>query len=549
MIRKAIIIISSITLGISCLFALEFHLKILQDETNKLNIFKKFFARFDSTIHDQKAQPPVDTARISIPVYEQIPETETTADYQHRIGAYQAWLDFNYKGIIDSLKLVVNPNDVDWRLLANSYYRLNKIDSALIAGEKIQEPDSATFYALGLLAMTLKYYNRAAGHFMAAVKNNLGTSTIYARLGDVYYLTNDHTKAQDNWLEAKRRGYNEPYMNYFIGFIYFEKRDLDKASGYFANLDNFKSDESWLIRAKYFQALIQEMRGSREAALEILSEIKTFTFGISDIEYDILKKKIYSHFWLGLKNYSINRNIASEHFINASTLIEMNKEKFRNSDKIVVELLNGVLQRLFEDSKGIAKHTLSSQLFHSYTETWLNSEKKRDINEDLMRISAEILYHCQEPILAARFFNNLKEKDYIAEMNYYILQPKMMSQLPEYINHVKQDTLAPYIMFNYMGAAFQKGDYLLAESLFSKTIDYINKFPKIRNRDGLLYATYFYRSRWLEKQISDKPEQHLLEMEKINKILNNLLRRNPGLSLMSYFHLVDGRIFILAVNR
>jgi len=296
--------------------------------------------------------------------------------------------------------------------------------------------------------MSLKQYKEAVKHFQASVQLKPDLITAHARLGDIYYLIGDHDRALNSWLQAKKRGLDEAYINYFIGFIYFEKKELDKASEYFAYLDDFRSEKDWQIRAKYFQALIQEKKGSREAALEILSEIKISTIGMSQIEYDILKKKIYSHFWLGLKNFYENPQRASEHFKNAKFLISVNTGRFIGNDRIVIDLLRGVLHRLKEDIEEIKKHTLSSMHFHRYSETWLDASKSDELSIDLMRVSAHVLYHCEEPILASRFFKKLAKTDRIAEMNHYVLQPKLMKQIPENGRYTIEDTLAPYISFN-----------------------------------------------------------------------------------------------------
>jgi len=148
MIRKIVIGVFIIAICFSFTWAFQDELKIQSNETPRLDIFKKLFAKLDSIFHISKADPPSDTARIFISVYPPIPETEVTTDYQHRIGAYEAWRQGDYRGIIDSLKMVTKPIDVDWRLSTNSYYRLKKIDLALEAGEKIQNPDRNTLYSI-----------------------------------------------------------------------------------------------------------------------------------------------------------------------------------------------------------------------------------------------------------------------------------------------------------------------------------------------------------------------------------------------------------------
>jgi len=550
MIRLLLFLVLLVSLSYYLTWAFQIETSIFYSDNSYLEFFKKIFSSLDSVFNIKKVEIPNDTANIYIPVYPPIPVKEITGDYLHRIGAEEAWKRGDYEGIIDSLKLVKNLNNVDYRLLANSYYRLGNLDSALAVGEKIKNPDESTLYALGLFAMTLRKYSNALKHFRDAINKKPDLINALIRLGDVYYVMNDHKNALNYWLEAKKYGCNEPYINYFVGSIYFEIGDLDNASKYFAQLDGFKDEKDWFIRAKYFQALIQEHKGSRESALEILSEIEIRAIGMSKIEYDILKKKIYSHFWLGIKNYNENPKVALEHFINSEVLISINSIIFSGDDKIVVDLLKGVLQRLSENIKAIKKHTLSSQHFHSYTETWLNTDRKNEMNRDLMRVSAEILFHCQEPILSARFFNQLKNEDRIAEMNYYILKPNDMQQLPDMLSIATRDTLTPYMIFNYMGVSYQKGDYQAAEKLFHDLLGSLNTYSTIKNKNSLKYAALFYRSRWLHRIYrEDQSEILLKELENINNTLNDMRIKIPKIALPNYFYLPNGKLFIMSVKR
>lgn len=546
--RKLIIAVFFFSFFSNLIGSIQLPLKFEYDKNSFFNFFIKVFVKLDSALHITKITPPADTASILIPVYPPIPEKEVTTDYQHRIGAYEAWQRGDYQGIIDSLSLVKNQIDVDFRLLANSYYRLDSLELALNSGEKIIDPDGETLYTLGLFAITLRKYTRAIRHFRNSIIKNATLKTSYARLGDVYYIVNDHKNALKYWIEAKEKGYNKAYINYFIGYIYFENKDLDRASEYFAYLDEFESEGDWFVRAKYFQALIQEQRGSRETALEILSEIEIYTIGMSQIEYDMLKKKIYSHFWLGIKKYNSDPQVAYEHFINAEALISSNSRKFVGQDRVIVDLLNGVLQRLGENLKKIKKHTISSQHFHSYTETWLNSDKRSEMSEYLMRISAEILYHCQEPVLSARFYNYVM-KNPICEMNYYVLKPDDFKEIPDFINMPVDDTLKTYILFNYMAISYLKGDYIMAENLFNRLIKSLSVHTNIKNLPGLRFTSHFYRSRWLEHLFADRPEQILIESEKINKLLNEIKAKNADLNLPNYFYLPDGKLFLMALSR
>jgi tetratricopeptide (TPR) repeat protein len=541
----------------TCIGALFFNLawvlqdpiRIVSDRILRSEIFSKAFEMLGNALHIKNASPPVDTARIVIQDYDPLPPTETTTeDYQHRIGAQKAWMRRDYRGIIDSLKKVINPNDVDWRLLAHSYYRLEEFGQALAAGEQIQKQDAPTLYALGLFAIRLSEYQRAVKHLEESVRLQPMSKTAHARLGDVYFLVGNHDKALTSWLQAKELDYNEAYLNYFIGFIYFEKKQLDKAAEYFAYLDDSESIDDWYIRAKYFRALIEESEGRRENALEILSQIQLSTIGMSEIEYDILKKKIYSHFWLGLKLFTENPRRAREHFINADASIAANPARFSGDDKIVIELLRGVLKRLEEEINGMSRHTLSSQYFRRYTDILLNDYAAGEISDGLLRVSAEVLYHCQELLLAARLFGALSKTDDIALMNHDVLQPESVQRLPNIVWSLCVDTLSPYILFNYMVVAYQKQDFTLADSLFSKTIKCIDSFKKLSNRNALLYAAHFYRSRWLENLLRDHPSRWLEEAEKIKKTLIEIKRNNPNLSLPESFYLVDGRLVILAVR-
>jgi len=170
MIRKLVISVFFFTICFNVAFIYQDNLHILSDKNSRFNYFKKVFGKIDSILHRTKISPPKDTAKIQVTVYPPINLGETT-DYKYRLGAYEAWekgktmKEGNYQAIIDSLNLVKNKIDVDWRLLANCYYRLNKKNMALNAGEKIKRPDGRTLYALGLLALELQQYKRAAKHF------------------------------------------------------------------------------------------------------------------------------------------------------------------------------------------------------------------------------------------------------------------------------------------------------------------------------------------------------------------------------------------------
>jgi len=100
-----------------------------------------------------------------------------------------------------------------------------------------------------------------------------------------------------------------------------------------------------------------------------------------------------------------------------------------------------------------------------------------------------------------------------------------------------------------MAISFQQKNYQLAEELFNKTINCINSFKVFAGKIGLRYASYFYRSRWLEKLMLDKPEELLKELTKINNILNRIRAENPNLALPQFFYLPDGRLFIMVVRR
>lgn len=549
MLRK---IITTIIFFVICLaLSWAFQLPLLE---NGFSFLKKVFALFDSAKSITDVSPPPDTARIGIPLYPPSSPTDTTSDSHHRIGAIEAWSRDDYPGIIDSLKKVSYPNDVDLRLLANLYYRLDSLTQALDVGEKIQDKDEQTLYALGLITMKIGDYKRATRYLQKAIDRKPNWARARARLADAYFLDNNHVKALSNWLLAKEGSYNEPYLNYFLGFIYFERGDYEEALNYF---DQIKSDDpthQLLIRAKYFQALIKEKTESREAAIEVLSEIEIRTIGMSEIEYDILKKKIYSHFWLGLEYYEKNSELAREHFINSEVMISSNFVKFRDNDKVIVELLKGVILKLREQLRRMKRYEVSNQYFQSYTNKKIDEYQSGKIDDDLMHLSGEVLYLCKEPILSARFFNIFRKDDPIAEMNYYVLQPNSMQRLPDLVQiNDYADTLRPYVLFNYMSVAFQKGDLELADSFYFKLIESLNRFKKLVYRDNLLYHAHSYRVLWLNKMIEKRPEkvEELgRESERINRILNNMVRKKQSLILpMNSFYLSNDRLFIMAIQK
>lgn len=458
-------------------------------------------------------------------------------DGKYRVKAYKAWKDADFKKVIEELNKIVNKSDVDLEFLTKAYIKEKKWDLALNTGSKISIFDSSTIknkentitllMSIGTVALLNKKFDMAIDYFSRIVqKHNPQYYQAYEHLGYTYYLYDLYNDAILNWQKGLTGGRNLPLLNYLIGVAYFKLEQLEQAKSYF---EKIMPDNEWYLYSTYYLSHMAYKEDNYESAKEILDKIWIRSSGFTPVEFDIIKKKIYCNYILGLNNIRENPEKALLYFKQAENIISPH---YLNAPRYTyMAIIRGILKRLMDDITGEG-YTRSN----AYSRNLINEleicYRESAVDKNEIKTLGNVIYlssHTTEDRgMAARCFKIILTEDEIAENNFYCLVNSVDNVPSTFIDRFSGIyTLNNfYLLYNLTYLYFQYEKYDEALRLSNLFRRFADRVQDAKYHDELLAKHLRLRTLINEKKYSGKHETIRIMNKKIEDEITLLHKRN-----------------------
>jgi len=512
-----------------------------QDDSLKIQAISRFV---DSTTQSDtilKTSPKIEVIDIKTERYESIkPDDPQYAKYgQYRVRAYRAWINGDYKKVIEELSQIENKSDLDLKFLTKAYIKEKKWNLALNTGNDLISVDSleikdikdingaiTLLLSLGTVALVNKKYDMAIDYFNKIIqKLDPKCYQAYEHLGYTYYLENQYDNAIKNWKKAIRGCKNPPLLYYLIGIAYFKLENLEQAKAYF---EKIMPDNEWYLYSVYYLSHMAYKNKNYSHAKEILDKIWIRSATFSPVEFDIIKKKIYCNYILGLTNLERNPRVALQYFKDAVTIIDtyhLTVPKYT-----YIAIIRGILKRLIDDVNGDG-YQLSNAYFQNIIDRLKECYREGTVTADEIKTLGNVIYLSSnsewDRKIAAKSFKIIKDVDKVAKNNFYCLigsteyiSSNLINQLPGTYN-----LFTFYFLYNLTNLYFHDekiDESLRLSDLFRKCAE---RIPGAKFRNELLAKHLRNRMLMNENKYANQPERLRIINDALENEIENLYQQ------------------------
>jgi len=471
-------------------------------------------------IATEKLDISIESAKIEINIFQPLPSDnpQEARNGLQRILIYNAWAKQEYEKIVEITSKIKNLNDNDIRILTMSHVRLGNWQKAYKIGKNIAAKDKETLLALGLVSLFSKKNSHAITFYKRALNESPTDPEIHARIGELFYIQNDYSKAILYWEKALEYNNNRKdqkddldHLKYFLGIAHYKANNLKASNRYFTMV---KPNEDCYKYAIFFRALYEERQGNFKRAKELLHKPALLNSGFEDIEYYIYKERGYVSFVLGNNALSQNdRNNALEEFREAARefcTIQTNFEEHK-----LLMILRSIFLRCIEvlDPKDKQNHIIASQYFKQLYGLTRSAHDGKQIDSKYVLSMAHLFFLMDRHDLSADCYAIVVNEFPIARYNLIALRPETLMEMKIDLPKSCREADFVYLFYNFVKALYINNQYNKTLELSVELESCLNRHSSLKYNLRLQIANLSLRSRALEQIYYNDPAKGARKMQ------------------------------------